>query len=115
MQGRIVVLRATDPMPATGPAEPLQSDPPSSAAHPDPPASSSRTATRADSNLLDPNDDAANLDPCSPIAPSLWPPVPPAIGPLPPLHGGPDNQTSALALEFMAWVQRGVADGSLLQ
>ena len=113
MHGRIVVLRATDPLPATGPAEPLQSDPPSSAAHPDPPASSSRTATRAGSNLLDPNDDAANLDPCSPIARSSWQPVPPAIGPLPPLHGGPDNQTSALALEFMAWVQRGVADGSL--
>ena len=63
--------------------------------------------------LLDPTDDAATLEPCPPLAPASWQPVPPAIGPLPPLHEGPGNQPSALALAFMAWVQRGVADGSL--
>jgi len=39
--------------------------------------------------------------------------VPPAFGPLPPLHESPSKRPSALALDFMAWLQRGVADGSL--
>jgi integrating conjugative element relaxase (TIGR03760 family) len=113
MQGRIVVLPATDPMPATDAAGPLQPDPPPSAAHPDPQAQFARAANHAGSAVLDPVDDTTSLEPCPIIPPSPWQPVPPAIGPLPPLHEYSSNKPSALALEFMAWVQRGVADGSL--
>jgi integrating conjugative element relaxase (TIGR03760 family) len=113
MQGRIVVLPAIDPLPAPDPAGPLQSDPPSSAAQGDPAAQSSLAATRVGSAMLAPVDDATSLDPRRPPVPSLWQPVPPAIGPLPPLHDDPANPPSALAVAFIAWVQRGVADGSL--
>jgi len=61
MQGRIVVLPATDSMLATDPAGPLQPNPPSSLALGERPVPSSLTATRAGSNLLDPNDDVASL------------------------------------------------------
>ena len=114
MQGRIVVLPAVDPIPAVEVAGPGQGpDPPSSATYGDAPARSALPTARAGAALLDPADDAASIEPCPPLAPAPWQPVPPAIGPLPPLHEGPANQPSALALAFMAWVQRGVADGSL--
>jgi hypothetical protein len=47
------------------------------------------------------------------VARSSLQPVSPAIGPLPRLHEGPVRQPSTLALQFMAWLQSGVADGSL--
>jgi len=114
MRGRIVVLPAVDPIRAAEVAGPRQGpDRPSSAAYGDAPTQSALPTTRAGAALLDPTDDVASLQPCPPLAPMSWQPVPPAVGPLPPLHEGPANQPSALAREFMAWVQRGVADGSL--
>jgi hypothetical protein len=113
MQGRIVILPATDAATVTdSPSVQREVDAQSQTTHDDTTIQLSLPATSIDPSLLDPTDDATTLDPCPPIAPS-WQPVPPAIGPLPPLHGSPGKQPSALALEFMVWVQRGVADGSL--
>ena len=114
MQGRIVVLQAVGPPLATDSTGlPQEADRPSSATYGDAPAQSALPTTRAGAALLNPTDDAATLEPRPPLAPASWQPVPPAIGPLPSLHEGPANPPSALALAFMAWVQRGVADGSL--
>jgi integrating conjugative element relaxase (TIGR03760 family) len=113
MQGRIVVLPATGAATATDSSTAQREvDSQSAIANDDTKVQLSLPQTPAASSLLDLSDDATTLDPCPPIVPS-WQPVPPAIGPLPPLHESLGKQPSALALEFMAWVQRGVADGSL--
>jgi integrating conjugative element relaxase (TIGR03760 family) len=112
MQGRIVVLPATTA--ATDPARSQrEADSQAPTVIDDAKIRSSPPATRLDQARLDPTDDAAVLDPCPPMAPSSWQPVPPAIGVLPRLHEAPGSRPSALALAFMGWVQRGVADGSL--
>jgi integrating conjugative element relaxase (TIGR03760 family) len=114
MQGRIVVLPALNPVHTTDAAALAQErDSPPPAANGDPPVPSSLTAARAASNLLDPTDDAATLEPCPSSSSSLRSPVRPAIGPLPALREAPAQQHPALAMAFMAWVQRGVAGGSL--
>ena len=114
MQGRIVILPATAPATASNDLE-VQREPDSQS-----PIVNDGTqirwsppATQIAHALLDPTDDAATLVPSPPVTPSAWRPVSPAIGPLPQLHEGPGKQPSALALEFMVWVQQGVADGSL--
>jgi hypothetical protein len=100
-----VVLPALDPVHTTDAAALAQER--------DAPVPTSLTATRAASNLLDPTDDAATLERCTSTSSSLRLPVRPAIGPLPALREAPAQQPPALAMAFMAWVQRGVADGSL--
>ena len=117
MQGRIVVLPGVDPIHATDTAGSLQeANPSSTVAQPDASAQSSLAAIRAGPALSDLADDATTLgsrpESCSRIAPS-WQPVPPAIGPLAHLDESSGKQPSALALAFIDWVQRGVADGSL--
>ncbi len=114
MQGRIVVLPASDPSYATDAgATTLDRDSPPPVTHGEPAAPSSLTTTRAPSTMLDPADDAATMEPNPSRAPTLCQPARPAIGPLPPIGEAAGQQPSALAIAFMAWVQRGVADGSL--
>jgi hypothetical protein len=113
MQGRIVVLPASDPVPATDAAAtaPERGSPP--VTHGEPLAPAALTATRAAPDRLDPADDAATPEPIPSRASALCPPVRPAIGPLPPIREAAVQPPPALAMAFMAWVQRGVADGSL--
>ena len=114
MQGRIVVLPATAPATATdSPRVERKVNPQSAITNDVTKIQASLSATRIDSALLESTDDAATVEPFSSTAPALRQPVPPAIGPLPPLDESPSKRPSALALDFMAWVQRGVADGSL--
>ena len=114
MQGRIVVLPATDAAIAT--------DSPRSSGRRIRSLQSPTTTRRSDRRcpqpraapaLLDPSDDATTLEPCPPIAPRRG-----SRCRRPSVHyrhctKAQRKQPSALALEFMAWVQRGVADGSL--
>lgn len=113
MQGRIVVLPATVPATATDSPRIEHKVDPQSAIKSDTKIQASLPATHTDCALLESTDVAATVEPFSSIAPASRQPVPPAIGPLPPLHESPSKPPSALALDFMAWVQRGVADGSL--
>ncbi len=114
MHGRIVVMPAVEPANATDSAGLKRAtDLPSPTVNDDTKIQSSLPQTRTAHALLDATDDAATLEAGPPISPSSWQPGPPAIGPLPPLHEGHGKQPSALALDFMTWVQRGVADGSL--
>jgi hypothetical protein len=113
MQGSIVIL----PTPDTA------SDPRGGEREPESESKTANDATKIESPLHalriesvsgDPTADLTTSEACPPIARSSLQPVSPAIGPLPRLHQGPVRRPSTLALEFMAWLQSGVADGSML-
>jgi integrating conjugative element relaxase (TIGR03760 family) len=111
MHGRIVVLPPADP--SVEPRTRGATANPEVANH-DTADQESKGEPRARTDELDAADDAANIQPrASPSLVSLQP-VAPDIGPLPSFANVPaPKQPSALALEFMAWVQRGVAEGTL--